>query len=76
MNLKSSKTLGGIGAILMVISVLPYISQIPFIGLIGNTCFGCIASLRYVPYKESGIFSNALYGIPRWHSWRGFSCGN
>ena len=35
MNLKSSKTIGGIGAILMVISVLPYISQLPFIGLIG-----------------------------------------
>ena len=63
MNLKSSKTIGGIGAILIVISFLPYISQLPFIGLI-------VAILVLVAlhgfarvYKESGIFDNAFYGI-------------
>jgi len=63
MNLKSSKTLGGIGAILMVISVLPYISQLPFIGLIGAilVLVGLYGFSR--AYKESGIFNNALYGI-------------
>jgi len=63
MNLKTSKTLGGIGAILMVISVLPYISQLPFIGLIGAilVLVGLYGFSR--AYKESGIFNNALYGI-------------
>jgi uncharacterized membrane protein len=63
MNLKSSKTIGGIGAILMVISVLPYISQLGIIGFIGAilvlvALYGLARS-----YNESGIFSNALYGI-------------
>jgi uncharacterized membrane protein len=63
MNLKSSKTLGGIGAILMVISVLPYISQIPFIGLIGAILVLVALHGFASVYKESGIFINALYGI-------------
>ena len=63
MNLKTSKTLGGIGAILMVISVLPYISQLPFIGLIGAILV-LVALYGFArAYKESGIFNNALYGI-------------
>jgi uncharacterized membrane protein len=63
MTLKSSKTIGGIGAILIVISFLPYISQLPFIGLIGAilVLVGLHGFAR--AYKESGIYDNALYGI-------------
>jgi uncharacterized membrane protein len=63
MNLKSSKTLGGIGAILMVISVLPYISQLPFIGFIGAILVLVALHGFARVYKESGIFDNAFYGI-------------
>jgi uncharacterized membrane protein len=63
MNLKTSKTLGGIGAILMVISVLPYISQFGIIGFIGEILV-LVALYGFArAYKESGIFNNALYGI-------------
>ena len=63
MNLKTSKTLGGIGAILLVISVLPYISQLGIIGFIGAILV-LVALYGFARvYKESGIFSNALYGI-------------
>ena len=63
MNLKTSKTLGGIGAILMVISVLPYISQFGIIGFIGAILV-LVALYGFArAYKESGIFNNALYGI-------------
>jgi uncharacterized membrane protein len=63
MNLKSSKTIGGIGAILMVISVLPYISQLHFIGLIGGILV-LVALYGFArAYKERGIFNNALYSI-------------
>ena len=63
MNLKSSKTIGGIGAILIVISVLPYISQLGIIGFIGAILV-LVALYGFArAYKESGIFNNALYGI-------------
>ncbi len=63
MNLKSSKTLGGIGAILIVISVLPYISQLGIIGFIGAILVLVALHGFARVYKESGIFNNALYGI-------------
>ena len=63
MTFESSKTLGGIGAILMVISVLPYISQLPFIGLIGAILVLVALHGFASAYKERGIFNNALYGI-------------
>jgi uncharacterized membrane protein len=63
MNLKSSKTLGGIGAILIVISVLPYISQLGIIGFIGAILVLVALHGFARIYKESGIFNNALYGI-------------
>ena len=63
MNLKTSKTIGGIGAILIVISVLPYISQFGIIGFIGAilVLVGLYGLSR--AYKESGILNNSLYGI-------------
>ena len=63
MNLKSSKTLGGIGAILIVIGVLPYISQLAIIGLIGAILVLVALHGFASVYKERGIFDNALYGI-------------
>ena len=63
MNLKSSKTIGGIGAILIVVSFLPYISQLPFIGLIGAILVLVGLHGFASVYKERGIYDNALYGI-------------
>jgi uncharacterized membrane protein len=64
MNFETSKNLGGVGAILMFISVLPYISSYTF-GLLGLV--GCILLLVGMKgladyYREAGIFNNALYG--------------
>jgi len=63
MTLESSKNLGGIGAILMFIGVLPYINFygiIPLVGLI----LVLIAMKGFADYyKEAGIFNNALYAV-------------
>jgi uncharacterized membrane protein len=64
MNLKTSKIMGGIGAILILIDVLPFFNYfgpiIPFIGAIF-----ILVALHGLDsyYKEEGIFKNALYGI-------------
>ena len=62
-NLESSKTLGGIGAILMFIGIFPYISYYGIVEFIGAILvLTALYSLgKY--YKDSGIFNNALYGI-------------
>jgi uncharacterized membrane protein len=63
MNLKSSKTLGCIGAILMVIGVLPTINLLLIIELIG-VILVLVALHGFASfYQESGIYTNALYGI-------------
>jgi uncharacterized membrane protein len=63
MTFETSKTLGGIGALLLFIGVFPYINYFGIIDLVGVILilvalhgFGSI-------YKEEGIFNNALYGI-------------
>ena len=63
MTLESSKTLGGIGAILMFIGIFPYISYYGIVELIGAILvLTALYSLgKY--YKDSGIFNNALYGV-------------
>jgi uncharacterized membrane protein len=60
---KSSRTLGGIGAILMVVGVLPTINLLFIVELIGSVLL--LVALRGFAsfYKENGIFKNALYGI-------------
>ena len=63
MTLKSSKTLGGIGAILIVIGGLPYISQLGIIEFIGVILVLVALHGFARVYKESGIIDNALYGI-------------
>ena len=63
MNLETSKTLGGIGAILMFIGIFPYISYFGIVELIGAILvLTALYSLGNY-YKDSGIFNNALYGI-------------
>jgi uncharacterized membrane protein len=66
MTLESSKTLGGVGALLMIIS--------PFSGFVAGA-FGSILGLIGIilvliamkgladHYNESGIFNNTLYGV-------------
>ncbi len=63
LTLESSKTLGGIGAILMFIGVIPYISYFGIVELIGAilVLWALYGLGNY--YKEGGIFNNALYGI-------------
>ena len=63
MHLETSKNLGGIGAILMFIGVLPIFTGSGIISLIGLILVLVAAKGFADYYKESGIFSNALYGI-------------
>jgi uncharacterized membrane protein len=63
MTLESSKTLGGIGAILMFIGIFPYISYFGVVELIGAILV-LVALYGFGNYyKDSGIFNNALYGV-------------
>ena len=63
MTLESSKTLGGIGALLMFIGIFPYISYFGIVEIIGAILV--LAALYSFGnyYKDSGIFNNALYGV-------------
>ena len=63
MTFESSKTLGGVGALLLFISFIPLVSSftygvLPLIGLI-LLLIGMKGLADY--YKEPGIFSNSLY---------------
>lgn len=65
MNLDSSKNLGGVGAILILVSAvgifgIPYLSLIGLVGLI--LVLVALHSLGDY-YKEKGIFNNAIYGV-------------
>jgi uncharacterized membrane protein len=63
MTFESSKTLGGIGAILMFIGIFPIISYYGIAEIIGAILV--VVALHGLAgyYKESGISRNALYGI-------------
>jgi uncharacterized membrane protein len=63
MTLESSKNLGGIGAILMFIGVLPYVNYFSIVEIIGAIFI--LVALHGLArfYKENGIFNNVLYGI-------------
>ena len=65
MTLESSKTLGGIGAILLVIAVLAFFAQ-PLLAVVGIV--GAILLLIALHgladyYREKAIFTNALYAF-------------
>jgi len=63
MTFESSKTLGGIGAILMFIGIFPYINYFGIVPLIGAILV-LVALYGFARiYKEDGIFNNALYGV-------------
>ena len=63
MTLESSKILGGIGAILMFIGVLPTINYLGIIEIIGLILV--LVGLRSLAnyYRERGIFRHAVYGV-------------
>ena len=63
MTLESSKNLGGIGAILMFIGVLPYINFYGVIELVGLILVLIAMKGLADYYKEAGIFNNALYAF-------------
>ena len=63
MPIETSKNLGGIGAILMFIGVLPLFAYSGIISLVGLILVLVAAKGFADYYKESGIFNNALYGI-------------
>jgi uncharacterized membrane protein len=63
MNFETSKSIGGIGAILMFIGVLPFISAYGLLELVGAILV-LVAMKGFADYyKEAGIFNNALYAI-------------
>jgi uncharacterized membrane protein len=63
MTLETSKIVGGIGAILMFIGIIPFVSYFGILELIGLilVLVGLYGLGNY--YRESGIFRNALYGV-------------
>lgn len=63
MTIESSKTLGGIGALLMFVGIFPYINYFGIIELIGAILVLVALHGFAGIYKESGIFNNALYAI-------------
>ena len=63
MTLESSKTLGGIGALLMFIGVFPYISFFGIIELVGLILVLAAVHGFADYYKEHAIFTNALYAV-------------
>ena len=63
MNLETSKNLGGVGAILMFIGVLPLFAYSGIISLVGLILVLIAMYGLASYYNESGIFNNALYGV-------------
>ena len=63
MTLESSKTMGGIGALLMFIGVFPYINYFGIVEIIGAILVLVALHGLGSYYKEEGIFNNALYGV-------------
>lgn len=63
MTLESSKTLGGIGAILMFVGALPYISTYGIVELVGVILV--LVALHGLAnfYRDRSIFNNAIYGV-------------
>ncbi len=65
MTLETSKAIGGIGAILLIVSAIAFFAQpfLAFIGVVGIILilFALHGLAGY--YNESGIFSNALYSF-------------
>jgi uncharacterized membrane protein len=63
MTLQSSKTLGGIGALLMVISPILVSGFTLLVGLIGLILVLIAIKGLSDHYMDAGIFNNSLYGV-------------
>ena len=65
MDLESSKNLGGIGAILLLVGTLPVLSSYSFgvLALVGIVIILVALNSLANIYKERGIFNNSLYGL-------------
>ncbi len=63
MNVMTSKILGGIGALLVFLVVVPQISVFGIVPLVGLILILIALWGLAGNYKESGIFNNALYSI-------------
>ena len=63
LNFETSKNLGGVGAILMFIGVIPFFAYSGIISIIGLilAMIGFKGLADY--YNEAGIFNNALYAV-------------
>jgi len=64
-DLNTSKNLGGIGALLLFVTILPYVNIVNYFGIV--SLIGVILLLIAAKgladyYSEGGIFNNALYG--------------
>jgi uncharacterized membrane protein len=63
MSIETSKILGGVGALLMFIGIMPYINYFGVIELVGLILVMVALHSLASHYRESGIFNNALYGL-------------
>jgi uncharacterized membrane protein len=63
MLIETSRILGGIGALLMFIGIIPYINYFGAIELVGLILVMVALYGLGGHYKEGGIFNNALYGL-------------
>jgi uncharacterized membrane protein len=63
MSIETSRILGGVGALLMFIGIIPYINYFGAIELIGLILVMVALYDLGSQYREGGIFNNALYGL-------------
>ena len=63
MSIETNRILGGVGALLMFIGVLPYINYFGVIEIVGLILVMVALYNLANHYKEGGIFNNALYGL-------------
>ena len=63
MSIETSKILGGVGALLMFIGIMPYINYFGAIELVGLILVMVALYNLASYYREGGIFNSALYGL-------------
>jgi len=63
MQIETSKILGGVGALLMFIGIIPYINYFGVIEIVGLILVMVALYNLASNYGEGGIFNNALYGL-------------
>jgi uncharacterized membrane protein len=63
MEIGTSKILGGVGALLMFIGIIPYINYFGVIEVIGLILVMVALYNLASHYREGGIFNNALYAL-------------